>query len=116
MRKKENYPLSEVSTNDDVWCAMQYDRPKESDGLIIACRREKSPYEKAYYKLGGINSNKEYIFSDADGGKFTVSGKELAKKVWNLQYPKNERQKYTSARHDENKHYICTCNKHKVLF
>lgn len=74
------YPLSEVSTNNDVWCAMQYDRPDKDDGLIIACRRENSPYEKACYKLGGVKNNKEYVFYDADGGEFAISGKELGEK------------------------------------
>lgn len=87
------YPLSEVSVNNDVWCAAQYDRPKENDGLIIACRRENSPYEKACYKLGGIENNKEYIFCDADGKEFAVNGKELVEKGLELVIPEKRKVK-----------------------
>ncbi|MEE1047744.1 MAG: alpha-galactosidase [Clostridia bacterium] len=71
------YPLTEVTTALDVWCAMQYDRPSEQDGVIQVFRRENSPYETATFMLGGIDANAEYVFTDADGGEFTISGKEL---------------------------------------
>ena len=66
------YPLTEVTTALDVWCAMQYDRPSENDGVIQVFRRENSPYETATFMLGGINANAEYLFTDADGGELTI--------------------------------------------
>ena len=42
-------------------------------------RRENSPYETASFFLGGIEENSHYLFTDADGGEFTLSGKELTK-------------------------------------
>ena len=71
------YPLTEVSDKLDVWCAMQFDRPSEGDGIVQVFRRENSPYETAVFMLGGINSDNSYLFADIDGGEFTVSGKEL---------------------------------------
>ena len=58
---------------------MQFDRPSENDGIIQVFRRENSPYETARFSLGRINENSNYLFTDIDGGEFTVSGKELAK-------------------------------------
>lgn len=71
------YPLTEVSDKLDVWCAMQFDRPSEGDGIVQVFRRENSPYETAVFMLGGINTDNSYLFADIDGGEFTVSGKEL---------------------------------------
>lgn len=73
------YPLTEFSDKLDTWCAMQFDRPSENDGIIQVFRRENSPYETARFSLGRINENSNYLFTDIDGGEFTVSGKELAK-------------------------------------
>ena len=38
------YPLIEVTTNAKDWCVIQYHRPAEQDGMIIAFRRHQSPY------------------------------------------------------------------------
>jgi len=38
------YLLSEVTTNAKDWCVIQYHRPAEPDGMIIAFRRHQSPY------------------------------------------------------------------------
>jgi alpha-galactosidase len=38
------YPLSEVTTNPGDWCVLQYHRPEERDGMVIAFRRHDSPY------------------------------------------------------------------------
>lgn len=71
------YPLTEVSTNLDTWCATQFDRPSQGNGMILIFRREKSPYETAVFPLFGIDENASYAMTDADGGTWTVSGKEL---------------------------------------
>lgn len=73
------YPLTEFSDKLDTWCAMQFDRPSKNDGIIQVFRRENSPYETASFFLGGIEENSHYLFTDADGGEFTLSGKELTK-------------------------------------
>lgn len=71
------YPLTEPSHKDDVWCAMQYDRPEKRDGVVEIFRRENSPYETARFHLRGIDKNASYLFCDADGGEFEISGSAL---------------------------------------
>lgn len=41
------YPLTELSEKPDVWCAMQFNRPGQNDGIIEVFRRENAPYETA---------------------------------------------------------------------
>lgn len=91
--EEDFYPLTEVTDNLDSWCVMQFDRPEKSDGIIEAFRRENSPYETACFKLGGIDENKTYIFEDADGGEFSVSGGELKKNGLKLTIPEKRKAK-----------------------
>lgn len=72
------YPLTEFSDKLDTWCAIQFDRPSKNDGIIQMFRRENAPYETASFFLRGINPSSNYLFTDADGGEFTISGEELA--------------------------------------
>ena len=73
------YPLTENSYNDDVWSAIQYNRPEEGDGVILAYRREKAAYDRAVYPLYGLEDGRLYTFTDEDSGvKVTFTGKELA--------------------------------------
>ena len=76
------YPLTESSDKLDIWCAAQFDRPSQNDGIIQVFRREKSPYETAIFTLGAIDENRKYIFTDIDGGEFSIDGKNLQKKDW----------------------------------
>ena len=81
------YPLTEFSDKLDTWCAMQFDRPSENDGIIQVFRRENSPYETAKFFLGGIKENHNYLFTDIDGGDFTVSGTKLIKEGLKINIP-----------------------------
>ena len=72
------YPLSEVSDKLDVWCAAQFDRPSQKDGIVQVFRRENSPYECATYNLRGIDEDATYLVTDLDGGDCKISGKKLA--------------------------------------
>lgn len=73
------YPLTEVSDRTDIWCAAQFDRPSENDGIVQVFRREDSPYERAKFKLCGIVGTASYVFVDADDKKeYILSGKELS--------------------------------------
>ena len=38
------YPLSEANTNPRDWCVLQYHLPDERDGIVMAFRRDQSPY------------------------------------------------------------------------
>ena len=60
---------------------MQFDRPEKKDGIVQVFKREKSPYERAAFALGGIDRNAEYTFTDLDDGTHIVmSGRELIEK------------------------------------
>lgn len=71
------YPLTAHGTQSDIWCAVQYDRPAERDGVILAYRRENAPYDRAALPMKAVDPAATYRFTDADGGGFTVDGKTL---------------------------------------
>ena len=71
------YPLTEYSDKLDIWCAWQLDRPEQGDGIVQVFRRENSPYPTAIFPLCALDKDADYRFEDADGGEFTVSGREL---------------------------------------
>jgi hypothetical protein len=67
---RDFYPLTEPDPSDTVWCAARWDRPENRDGVILAFRRENSPYEKINVPLklsGGT-----YEFTDADTGETSL--------------------------------------------
>lgn len=75
------YPLTKFSDQLDVWCAYQFDRPSENDGIVQVFRRDESPYEVSSFALGGICEDNVYTFCDADdNSEFKISGKELKEK------------------------------------
>ena len=87
------YPLTEVSEKLDVWCVIQFNRPEQSDGILEVFRRENAPYETACFMLRGLDESADYFFTDADGGDFTVSGKELAGNGLKLTVPEKRKAK-----------------------
>lgn len=72
------YPLTAVSSSPDTWCASQFDRPSEKDGVLIVIRRPASPFDVARFPLYAIDESATYELEDVDGGTRTVSGKELS--------------------------------------
>jgi alpha-galactosidase len=54
------YPLSEITTSSKDWCVIQYHRPVEQDGMIIAFRRHESPYASFVCKPHEIDPEAEY--------------------------------------------------------
>ena len=87
------YPLTELSEKLDVWCAMQFNRPGQNDGILEVFRRENAPYETACFVLRGLDESADYLFTDADGGEFTLSGKELMKNGLNITVPDKRKAK-----------------------
>jgi alpha-galactosidase len=79
------YPLTEAGTDKDKWCATQFDIPEEGKGVILAFRREKSPFDSAWFKLGNIDAEKIYTFTDSDSGEEkSINGAELIKNGLNV--------------------------------
>lgn len=73
------YPLSQISDRTDIWCASQFNRPEQKDGMVMVFRRENSPYETASYHLNGLDNQGSYIFTDIDTGENTeIDAKELS--------------------------------------
>lgn len=81
------YPLTDTSENLDIWCANQFNRPSENDGIVQVFRREKSPYETACFKLRGLDKNADYLICDIDGIVFTMGGDELTEKGLEINIP-----------------------------
>jgi alpha-galactosidase len=72
------YPLTSYSLANDVWGAMQFDRPEAGEGFVEAFRRSRSSYETARFKLQGLDPAARYTVTDLDvSGSREVSGQEL---------------------------------------
>lgn len=72
------YPLTHRMSAEDGWCASQFNRPEQADGMIQVFKREHSPYSVAMLKLRGLDENGIYEFTDADDqSTFTCPGQEL---------------------------------------
>ncbi|MEI6467813.1 MAG: GH36 C-terminal domain-containing protein, partial [Verrucomicrobiota bacterium] len=71
------YPLTSYSLQRDQWIAWQFDQPEKGEGVVQAFRRPESPYESARFKLHGLEESATYAVENFDGGKETVTGKEL---------------------------------------
>jgi alpha-galactosidase len=54
------YLLSNATANPCDWCVTQYHRPDEQDGMVIAFRRDQSPYVSFDGKLFGIAPSASY--------------------------------------------------------
>lgn len=81
---EDYYPLTEVTDTLDSWCAMRFEKREKKEGVIEVYRRENSPYETACFPMKNADVNAEYLFEDADGGDFKVSGRELAERGFSV--------------------------------
>lgn len=54
------YPLSDVTLNPKDWCVMQYHRPAEADGMVVAFRRHQSPYGSFVCALQEVDPAADY--------------------------------------------------------
>jgi alpha-galactosidase len=72
------YPLTAYTLSNDVWAAMQFDRPEAGEGFVEIFRRSHSPYETARFKLQGLEPEAKYSVSNLDDLTHRdLSGKEL---------------------------------------
>ena len=78
------YPLVKNSTCDTTWCAWQYNRPENNDGIILAFRRPDSPMSSAGFELKGLTDGM-YKFTDEDSGEEkTMTFDEIKNKGFEL--------------------------------
>jgi alpha-galactosidase len=54
------YPLSEANTNPRDWCVLQYHLPAEQAGMVLAFRRDQSPYGSYTCNLREIELSAAY--------------------------------------------------------
>ena len=54
------YPLVEAGADPRGWTVMQYHRPQENDGLVMAFRRDQSAYVACEARLRDIAPTKQY--------------------------------------------------------
>jgi len=59
------YPLSELTLSTKDWCVLQYHRPDEGDGMVIAFRRHESPYSGYECDLREIDPTATYRVTEA---------------------------------------------------
>ena len=73
------YALTEHSTESDVWCAYQLHRSDLHEGVLVAFRRQASPYSVAHLKLHGLEPGALYELTDQDTGVTQgLTGQQLA--------------------------------------
>lgn len=72
------YPLTKPIKDSTSWCVTQWDRPEHKDGMLQVFKRENSPYVNAVFALHKIDPSRKYLFTDLDGGEFTIEGSDLA--------------------------------------
>ncbi len=73
------YPLTRAGTRNSDWIAFQFDRPEESDGIVLAFRRPECQQESITVKLGGMDKKSDYeLFFEDYNLRIVKSGNELA--------------------------------------
>lgn len=73
------YPVFDFPLEPTAWGGWQFDRPEQGDGILMAFRRPKSPADHVVVRLGGLRTERTYVFRDADSGReWEVSGRELS--------------------------------------
>jgi alpha-galactosidase len=74
------YPLTPYNSGNDGFMAWQYDLPESGEGVVQVFRREESPVVSAMFKLHGLDASAKYEVENLDGGKQTLTGRELMEK------------------------------------
>jgi len=54
------YTLTEVTTSPKDWCVLEYHRPAEQDGMVLAFRRRESPYYGMAVELRDVDPAATY--------------------------------------------------------
>ncbi len=72
------YPLTPYSLADTDWLAVQFNRPEQADGVVLAYRRPACDGASLRLKLHGLEPEAQYEVRSFDGKTATVaSGKSL---------------------------------------
>jgi alpha-galactosidase len=72
------YPLTPCNPAYDTWAVFQMHRPDLGEGLVIAFRREQSPFVSADFRLQALEVGANFELVDADSGRtWRQAGKDL---------------------------------------
>jgi alpha-galactosidase len=72
------YPLCSYSLSEDVWAAWQFHRPDRGEGMVLALRRQGSPFPELVAVLRGLEAEGEYEVEHRDTGTTQqVLGRDL---------------------------------------
>lgn len=72
------YPLTDYSTEDNVWMAWQFDSPEIGEGMVQAFRRPQSETKSSRLKLSGLDEGAKYTVRNLDeSADSTITGCEL---------------------------------------
>lgn len=72
------YPLSPPSVDNSAWLAWQFHHPNDQRGVVMAFRRQQSPYLAVRYPLRGLDPAANYLLRPVNGGEEWVqSGDDL---------------------------------------
>jgi alpha-galactosidase len=72
------YPLTGFSLADDVWMALQFDRPDAGSGAVLVFRRPDALAATMRFILHGLDAERLYRIDNFDlSGTKLVSGKSL---------------------------------------
>ena len=87
------YPLTEAGSTSDVWAAYQFHRADLHAGIVLAFRRNDSPYTALSVKPGGINPAASYAVEFINDARQkvekTIAGRDLAEEL-ELRVPKKQ--------------------------
>ena len=75
------YPLVSFSLADDAWAAWQFDRPDLGEGMVLALRRQHSPFPRLESPLRGLDPDARYEWRSLDSGTaIQVTAQDLMEK------------------------------------
>ena len=73
------YPLLSYSLSEECWACWQFDRPDLGQGMVLALRRQRSPFPRLEATLQGLDPEAEYAVCNVDSSQTcTARGRQLA--------------------------------------
>lgn len=72
------YPLTTPNDDPCGWNGVQYHCPEQQSGIVQVFAHERTPFTAAQFPLRGLESERQYVFTDADDAATVVlDGKTL---------------------------------------
>jgi len=79
------YPLLSYTLATDAWAAWQFDRPDLGEGMLLAFRRQDSPFPAMEARLQGLNPEATYEVEALDSAKtWHATGRQLMEEGFSL--------------------------------